>query len=248
MILICAILLIVLAGSLNGSYTTPMKFIHGKTENQIWLHFAIWAYLLIPLITFLILDHKFLEYYFLLPTKYTLIALIGGMIWGIGMVCFSLAFKHIGIGVAFAINVSLGTAGAALLPLLLLHTDKIFSLFGLFVILGVAAFILGVVFISQACTERDRYKEQDHHSISYKVGIIFAICAGLGSMSQGLSFAYTSVAFTNASELQDISLFVRSNLQWFLLFVGAFVPYLLYFLYSSEKEVRPVKAKKHHQL
>lgn len=245
MYLLFAVLLALIGGALNGSFAVPSKLINNTSKNQIWLHFSYWAYVIIPILTLFIFCSSFVIYYKYISIDVLLTLFIGGFIWGAGMICCLLAFKHVGISITFGINIGLATAGGSILPLVILNQSKLLTPFGIIIILSFILFIIGVTLVTIAARIRDRDigASLDKNSSSFIIGIACSITAGIGSMTQAFVFNYGVSFFMKNPNLDSLSLLTRSNMPWVIIFLGAFIPNILYFKYSYNKEKKYLPKK-----
>lgn len=237
--LIFAILLVIIGGFLNGSFPLPSKFITSISINKVWLYFSLWAYIIIPILTLWVFNNNYYLYYSKIPIHVLIAAFTGGIVWGIGMVFCLIALKHVGMSVTFGINIGLGTAGGSILPLIILHSDKLSSLFGTIIIFGFIIFILGVILTTIAAKIRDKdigLKSINKNGLNLAIGLCAAVLAGLGSMTQAFSFTYSVDFFQSSIDLSQLSLLTKSNMPWVIIFFGAFISNLLYFSYALIKE------------
>ena len=236
-VILSSIVLVILAGASNGSFATPAKHLHHVPQEKLWLIFSFWGFLIVPLVTFAIISQDFIKIALMVNWSYILVPLIGGAIWGVGMVFFTLALRYIGIGVAFMINIGLATALGTLLPLILLSYKPTSSEFQILIALGILLFIIGVVLSGQAAKNRDKYKKlsQESHESKALLGIILTVLAGLSSAIQGTSFAYSVQGYLKLDQSSHSSLLLTS-LPWMWLFLGAFIPYVMYFTYVNWKK------------
>src|ERR1700722_1561127 len=101
MTLFIALLLIVIAGCLNGSFATPAKHIKNWQFENIWLQFAIWNFLILPWIAIFILAPQVFQIYSKTPNSQLAIMIGSGFFFGVGQVAFARAIHIIGIGLTF---------------------------------------------------------------------------------------------------------------------------------------------------
>jgi L-rhamnose-H+ transport protein len=168
---------------------------------------------------------------------------VGGFCFGAGQVCFALSLKSLGMGIAFIINIGLGTALGFLLPLLTLHPDKIWTQSGVMSLLGICCIILSLCISYYAGSQRDKQKKEtqetyQHQTLkknTYILGVVLAILAGVFSGGQNYTFALTS-------DMQQLALSAGANswvaaiIMWPPFLVCAFIPYLSYMLYLHVKK------------
>ena len=245
-VLVTALILTIIAGFINGSFATPTKYMGKWKPETTWFIFSFSGMLILPLITIFILDPNIISilrqttFY---PTILTII--IGGVAFGIGQICFALAFRLIGLGLNFVVNISIGTACAALVGLV--QNPKLFGTgYSYLQILGVIIFIIAVIIGTVAGAARDKNKkangikehteDKSHIKTGYVVlGIILAVIAGIGSACQGASYVLANPAIVKVAETSGASGLAANTIAWVILFSFAFVPYMLYFLFLNIK-------------
>lgn len=102
-------LLAIISGSFNGAYTYHLKASDNK--HLSWIVFGSCTFLILPLVILLassITDHIFITF------SEALVCLLVGFAFGIGMFLFTRAVELIGVGIPFALNISLGTLSGGL--------------------------------------------------------------------------------------------------------------------------------------
>jgi L-rhamnose-H+ transport protein len=238
--IIAALFLTFVAGIINGSFATPTKYMTGWKEENIWFFFSFWGMLLFPWLTLFLLSPNQIGFISHIPNHTLFIAVAGGLLFGIGQLCFSMALGLIGIGLSFLINISMGTAGAALVPLLG-SNKEMFSVYGILQFTGILIFVIAVTIGVRAGTDRDKNtvtdKKGDNKSSAGKtlLGIIFAVAAGVGSACQGLSYTYANPVISKASLNIGMDPLSASISTWIIVFSVAWFPYCIYFLILSIK-------------
>jgi len=244
-VILTAVIICVVAGFINGSFATPTKYMEKWNEENIWFAFSFFGFLVLPIITLFVMIPNFLTIYSTLPHGPILIAILGGIGFGLGQVFFALAFRHIGIGLNFVINISMGTAGGALIPMLW-NPQILGTVYSYVQILGMAIFVVAVIISAIAGKQRDASKGllEDKKNANLFVGISFSILAGFGSMCQASTYAYSNGIIQNIAQNQDkIKLLPSGVIVWVFIFCSAFVPYALYFLIKMIKNNSFVKFK-----
>lgn len=222
-----SILYVVFAGIINGSFALPTKKIkHWRFEN-IWLNYAFWSFLFLPwLILYLMSPHAFLVYQ-QASSDVIGIMLIGGFLFGVGQVCFALSLNMIGLGLGFVINIGLGTGLGFMLPLILLHPEKMFTSPGILTLLGTVFIILGLIYSFFAGRLRDQKKTQNSDGQYFQLGVLLAIVAGIFSAGENFTFAATH-SLQKAALGLGMSTFSSANVMWPGFLLASFLPYLIY--------------------
>lgn len=241
-IIISALVLTLLAGLVNGSFAAPTKYMTDWKEENIWFYFSFWGFLVFPWLTLFLLSPLQLNFMIYLPPKVLLFTIIGGLVWGIGQLTCSLAFGLIGLGLTQIINISMGTAGAALIPLLW-HKGLLSSTYGMVQCIGILIFVIAVVIGVKAGSDRDKNKKLDstaNNSVKDVssgiqagkafLGVLCAIIAGVGSVFQGVSYAYANPVISDVTIKYGMGSLAASIATWVIVFTAAWIPYMIYFL------------------
>ena len=239
MIIISSLFICILAGFGNGSFAMPTKYMTNWNEENIWFPFAFFTFLILPCLTILLFIPHFFSIIGELPATPIWTAAAGGIIFGLGQIFFALAFKYIGIGLNFVINISMGTAGGALAPLLW-HIDAIYSLYSLMQIIGVLIFIAAVIYSAQAGAERNKVETditKNKTKSAVFIGVFFSFLAGLGSAVQGASYEFASEhIINNAVNSLHIDILSARLIPWVFIFGAGTIPYALFFLFKLIKK------------
>jgi L-rhamnose-H+ transport protein len=234
-----AMLLIIVAGCMNGSFATPSKHIKNWRFENIWLPFSLWTFLILPWITIFILAPSIFEIYAKTPPSLLGIMIGAGLFFGIGQVAFSRAIHMIGIGLAFMLNLGLGMGLGFLLPLLILHPGQISTPFGLITLTGTLIAMTGLFFSTYAGHLRDRKTAdhsgaQTHKKGAYFLGITLALVGGLATAGQNFAFSMT-VPMQKIAMDHGVAPWGDSIIMWPGFLSCGLIPYLIYMLYLLTK-------------
>ncbi len=182
--------------------------------------------------------------------------LAGGFIFGLGQIFLAYSFKYVGIGLAFVINISIGTSGSALIPILW-HKGIMGTSYSYVQIIGIAVFVLAVCASALAAADRDKYGKKISGDIDSKtkniksgmlmLGIPLAILAGLGSVCQGVTYIWSNPS-VSAIALKNVNVpaIAASLIAWVVIFTCAWIPYFIYFLALNIKNKSFSKIKTPH--
>ncbi|PIQ42484.1 MAG: hypothetical protein COV52_10165 [Gammaproteobacteria bacterium CG11_big_fil_rev_8_21_14_0_20_46_22] len=225
-----SLIYVCLAGVFNGSFALPTKKIrHWRFEN-IWLNYAFWAFLIFPWLFMFIVSPESYAVYHHASTEAITIMFIGGLLFGIGQVCFANALNMIGLGLGFLINIGLGTGLGFLMPLIVLHPEKIFTTAGLLTLLGTLFIIIGLIYAFFAGKFRDqKIQKQKEASGHFQLGVLLAIIAGVFSAGQNFTFAATASMQQDALA-SGINTFSAANVIWPGFLLASFLPYAVYMI------------------
>lgn len=232
--------LILIAGMINGSFALPTKYTRHWNFENIWLQYAVWAFILLPWIAAFFLAPQIFKIYAATPLSTLLIMMVGGFLFGVGQVGFAFAINMIGIGLAFVICLGLGTGLGFLLPLIIQHPQEINTHFGLLTISGTLLAILGLIVSTYAGQLRDqnRKKLADYQAPRmkrfYLLGVLLAVIAGLFSAGQNFAFSLTANMQTIALGM-GASYLGAATIMWPGFLIFTFIPYALYMLSLHRK-------------
>ena len=238
--LLIALFLVLLAGFVNGSFAMPTKHMSQWRFENIWFTYAVFSFLIIPWLTIWLLEPHVLAIYQSTPASTLLTMALGGFLFGIGQVGFSIGISRIGIGLAFTINIGLGTVLGFLLPLLIQHPQQIVTPAGLCTLLGAAFIIISLLVSYHAGHLRDQAKHVVDHPLNqtkkhYRVGVLLCLIAGLCSAGQNLTFSLTA-NMQHIALGQGASAMAASGIIWPGFLVFTFIPYAIYMLTLMHKK------------
>jgi L-rhamnose-H+ transport protein len=227
---------------LSGSFAAPFKYAKVWKWENIWSVWAVFAMVIFPwAVVFLTIPNPW-DVYHGVATKSLLMMIEFGVAFGLAQIFFGLATAAIGIALNFAIAIGISTVLGSLLPLLVLHRERIFTHQGAMIFLGVLLILVGIVGCAVAGKMKDKHleaadsrpRESAAVSMSFKSGLIICILAGVGSplINFGLAFGAPLLARAAAQGVNPSS---RPNVIWAPLVSAAFIPYIIYCMYLWKK-------------
>ncbi len=242
-----ALAMVLIAGLINGSFAAPMKFMTKWEEENIWLIFSFWGFIILPWATIMVMAPGTPAVLEAIQPKLFWTMVLGGIAFGLGQICFALSFRYIGIGLAFVINISMGTSGSALIPLLwhkgIMGTPYSYAQIG-----GILIFVLAVIIGAAAGAARDRHKRQLGEAAAgaanvkaikpgmLLLGVVLAILAGAGSVCQGVTYIWANPTVSRIAVDQfGVGALASGVIAWVVIFSAAWIPYFLYFLMLNVK-------------
>lgn len=228
-----AFFLTLFAGIFNGSYPGVLKKLSAFNQDLVWASFSFFAFFLFPLIATALVVPQWPTLLSLLPEKFFITCMIGGFLFGLGMICFTIALRFIGIGIAFVLNISFGTIFGSLLPVFFTSPARIFTSAGIVDLLALLAFILSVTCSSRAASIRDSAQKNSAH-MHLTVGLLMGTLSGVLCAAQGAAFGLATPLLTSTASTNHIIGNVLS-LPWIVIFWSAFVPYFLFYFIKGAK-------------
>jgi len=229
------LLLLVLAGAMNGSFTLPMKFTRRWAWENTWLAWTIFALCIFPpLLTFYTIPGLVQVYAQTGPGPILIVAACGAG-WGVSQVFFGLAVESLGIALAFSVILSIAAAVGSLIPLVHLHSEKVFTSGGAVLLLGVALVIVGVGVCAVAGRKREAALDQGPTGKqSVTKGLLFCLISGLGSALVNFGLAYGVPLIQSAQRMGALPIWAP-DADWLPLMCAGGVPNLLYCIYLLRK-------------
>ena len=121
------VLLAIISGLMNGSFTLPMRFLGRWEWEHVWSLFILVSCLLMPTaIISITAPHSWLVIVHA-PRAAVVIATAAGFAWGFGALMFGQSVSAIGISLANTLVLAISSALGSLLPIVLLAPEKFFQ-------------------------------------------------------------------------------------------------------------------------
>ena len=230
-----AIILLVLAGVMNGSFTLPMKFTKEWAWENTWLVWSVFALILFPPLLAWATVPGLGAVYSEAGAGPILIAAGCGAGWGVAQVFFGLAVDSVGIALTFSIVLGISASVGALVPLCLDGNPPALSRKGIAVLGGVALVILGVLICAKAGRAREAALGKGPKSgTPVARGLLFCILSGLGAALVALGLQYGG-DLARIAERHGAAPLWSNNATWLPLMLGGAVPNLVYCFYLLSK-------------
>jgi L-rhamnose-H+ transport protein len=231
------LIILIVAGAMNGSFTLPMKFTRSWAWENTWLAWTLFAlFFMPPVVTFISLPNIHEVYSQAGMEHVALLVAACGAGWGISQVFFGLAVEAVGIALAFSVILGIAAAVGGVVPLLRDHPDKIFSSGGLGVLGGLALVIIGVGICAVAGRRREKALGLGPQAgkASLGMGLLYCLFSGLGSALVGIGLD-TGKPLVDASIAHQGSVLWAPMIAWLPLMVAGGIPNLIYCLYLIRK-------------
>lgn len=225
--IIIGLLIIAIGSFCQSSSYVPIKRVKDWSWESFWLVQGVFAWLVFPLLGAMLAvpsGHTLMEAYSENPTD-ALLAILFGVLWGIGGLTFGLSMRY--LGVALGQSISLGTCaglGTILTPLFLGKPGDL----TMPVIVGVVVTLLGIAIIGIAGNMRAKTAGETVKDFNFGKGITVALIAGVMSacFSIGLGFG-SSLCFEETPEIY------RTLPATFLVTLGGFFTNAVYCLWQN---------------
>jgi L-rhamnose-H+ transport protein len=232
---VSGLLILVIAGVVNASFTLPMKYARRWAWENTWLAWSLLALVLLPIVvTFSTVPHLG-EIYHASGAGAVLAVIAFGAGWGVAQVFFGLAVDAIGIALTFSLVLGTSAAVGTLVPLIRLHPERLNTPAGHGVFMGVAIVIAGVLTCAIAGTKREKaVKSESGPRKSMTLGLVLAILCGFGASFVNFGLAF-GAPLISAAQTFGARSFNASNAVWLPLMLAGAIPNVLYCLWLMRK-------------
>ena len=221
------LLLAAFSGICNGLFSAPMKRERRWPWEATWFLFIVVSCILMPWAVVLFGTPGWRGVLAASPSSAIEIALLFGLLWGFGAICFGRSVESLGVSLANTLVIGLSSAVGSLVPLFL-SRPRHFGRGEFLLFAGVATFLVGIAFCGRAGWLRDQHVDtQTNRSVGSLKGYAFAITAGLMS-------AVFNIGFALALPIADVGVqlgqtrFAATNCIWLLMLGAGAVPNLIY--------------------
>lgn len=236
-ILAAGVLLAILSGLMNGSFTLPMRFLGRWDWEHVWSLFIFISCLVMPAAIISIVAPQSWALLAHLPAQAVTIAALTGFAWGFGSLMFGQSVSAIGISLANTLVLAISSALGSLLPILLLSPQQLFEPTGQKILLGVIVAIVGIAF----CGNAGRIRETNSGGKSERgdlvgkertmgVALLLAIGAGVLSGVFNIGFALAQ-PIADYGQSAGLSAFSSNNLIWLIMLGAGSLSNLAFCLY-----------------
>lgn len=239
--LISGVVLAVVSGLMNGTFTLPMRYLGRWSWENVWAIFILIACILMPVAVATTTVSRLGEVLHQAPTHAILMAVICGFAWGFGAVMFGQGVSALGISLANTFVLAISSSLGSFLPILVLDPGKLFERQGEAIIAGTGIAIAGIVFCGYAgkLKERSQVNENVRQEMvgetrPFWIGLL--LCAGAGVLSAVFNIGYSSAQGVVQSAVRlGNSAFAGSNIVWLLMLTGGAIANLGFCAYLFKK-------------
>src|SRR5579864_4785693 len=181
---------VVWAGTLQGLFAVPMKYVRRWNYENIWLIFSLVGMVFLPwMLTVATVPHL-VKAYSLTPMP-VLARIAGcGLCWGIGSALAGLGMNLLGIGLGMAIILGLSASLGSLIPLLILSPQQLHTSQGRTYLVGTAIMLVGIAVCARAGMLRDAARNRGESAPHRSFFAGFLVCCLSGLFSSALNFSY----------------------------------------------------------
>jgi L-rhamnose-H+ transport protein len=214
----------------------PLKFNRKWRWENTWFIFSLVSLLVLPWALALLLVNHLFQIYDSLTASQFVTPLLFGAGWGIAQVLFGISIRRLGLGVAYAIVVGLGTLLGTLVPLFVQHRAQLGRALLIPVLAGIVIMLIGIAFSAWAGQIREHDQEPGSNPFSgrYKAAVFGAILCGILAPMLNYSFAFGQDIAVAAVRLGNSE--VRAAYAvWPIGLAGGLLPNIGYSIYLLRK-------------
>jgi L-rhamnose-H+ transport protein len=185
-------LLILVAGVMAGDCMLPLKWARRWQWENTWLVFSIVSLLVLPWMLAIFLVHDLFRAYAQLSLIQFAIPILFGAGWGVAQVLFGISIRRLGMALAYAIVIGLGTLLGTLVPLFAQHRAQLGKSLLAEVFAGIAIMLVGITLSAWAGHIRERAPDAVSVTTSdrYGTAVVVAVLCGLLAPMLNYSFAF----------------------------------------------------------
>jgi L-rhamnose-H+ transport protein len=217
-----SLLLLLLAGGMNGSFAVPMKYVRGWQWEHTWFLWSLLGMLFLPFaVAFSTIPNLALVYH-AAGLHAVMRTVIYGMLWGIGAILFGLGITRVGLAVGFGIILGTSSLFGTVVPLVLRHHDQLFTTRGVVTLTGLCIVLMGVAACALAGRLREAGMQQSSRRGSFTVGLVICLLSGIGSASMSLALN-ESTPILRAAESFGVPQAISMNATWPVLLSGGVI-------------------------
>ena len=180
------------AGLMAGDCMLPLKLNRKWQWENTWLVFSLVSLVVIPWVLALVLVNHLFQVYGSLTASQFAVPVLFGAGWGIAQVLFGISIQRLGLSLAYAIIVGLGTLFGTLVPLFVQHRAQIERTLLIDVLAGIVVMLIGIALSAWAGKIREH--GQDAGVVvptkGYYVAVSVAVLCGILAPMLNYSFSF----------------------------------------------------------
>lgn len=146
--------LLLIGAICGGSFGLPSKFAKKDTPWEVlWGPFFLMVTILIPVVVAPLVVNDLGGIYSRVNAEHSgtiVTVLLFGLLWGLGSMTLGMSFAFIGLSLAYALNYGAQIVFGSMGPMLISHSDQVFTSHGGVILAGVAVCLAGVIVSGKA--------------------------------------------------------------------------------------------------
>jgi len=191
----CGCALAIAAGTMQGAFPLPMKFMSRWKWENTWFAFTLWGFVVLPWLWAFATVPDLAGVCAAASWKTLVVTACCGFAWGVGTLCFGLGVSLVGMALGFSLMNGMTGALGTLVPMLVLQPEAFRTTAGQTILAGVVLLFAGVGLCALAGHERDRAGRRtgDTGKGAMRAGLFvrgLLVCLVCGVTSPMLNFAF----------------------------------------------------------
>lgn len=222
------LILVALAGGLQGSFFLPMTYTKNWKWEHSWFVFSLFAMLIINWLIAMLLINNLDDIISKIPNGTFWIVLISGTVWGLGTILFGKAMEQLGMALGYPVIMGISAVAGMVIPAIIFSPEVFLNLKGWIILSGALVSVIGISMCARAAAKKTG-TESSGTKFSGKwltIGIISGFTSCLPNIGAAFSNGIKDIALGMGNE--D---FLASNVVWCLFFTMGSLINVAYTLY-----------------
>jgi L-rhamnose-H+ transport protein len=227
------LLLVLLAGLLQGTFVLPMTLVKRWSWEHTWATFSVLGMFVFNWALTILFVPSALRVYAVSPAKDLATLALFGAGWGVGAILFGLGMEKLGMALGYPIIMGLIASLGSFIPLVIFLPQALLSKKGLLLMAGTAIVIVGIILCSKAGSGKESAASESGkipEAKGFHIGLLIAVLAGVLSCLPNIGVAFSGPVVV-AAEALGVSKTAAGNAVWALLFTFGCVVNLAYCAY-----------------
>jgi L-rhamnose-H+ transport protein len=225
-----ALLLITVAGIMQGSFVVPLKLTRRWEFENTWFLFCLIGFVILPLGLTILTVPQVGQVLATSSHKSIFLAALFGAGWGCGVVLFGLGVERLGVGLGLSIIVGLSSALGSIIPWIISPTKPL--TYSVLLWIGVGIMLLGIFFCSRAGRLRETQEDITAGpgvSSRNRFATGLRICIACGVLVSFLNLGFVAGgSVVRQAESLGASPANAPNLLWLIIMGAGFLPNGIY--------------------
>ena len=187
------LVLVIVAAQFQAGFPLPMKYARKWNWEIIWSVYCVIGLMLLPWLAGLIRIPNMVGVLASCTGRELAVPIAFGLLWGVALTLYGLGLALLGLSLGNSIMSALGPTVGSLVPLIVLHREKVFAREGISIYIGIIIIFFGIYFVGKAGQARDMKKAglaATSGSRRYGLGLLYIIISGILAPSATLALAF----------------------------------------------------------
>ncbi len=231
--IISGLLIVSLAGLLQGSFILPMTYTRKWEWSHKWFAFSLLGMLLVNWLIAYITINDLSGIIAQIPSSLLLVVMVFGLSWGIGAILFGKGMDILGMALGYPIIMGINAAAGTIIPALIFSPEIFLQSKGLLIVAGAVLTISGIIVCAKASSLKAP-SESATNSKQLTKGLVIAVIAGFTSCLPNLGAAFSGKITTIALD-SGVNSILAGNVVWSLFFTAGAIANAAYCLFLIKR-------------